>query len=798
MRFYRRAACVLAFATWAAVADTPKSPGISSELRAAESLLVPPDAVPGPAGKIKGIVVDTAGKPVPGAHIRAAHSQEQRYPIVSDESGQFELTDLRVDDETALRAQTATATTEGAISVKVRDVREPIKLIVREANAFRVSGGIVDPDNRPLSGAKVRIEWQIRGAGRASRFSFGVWGETLQTDAAGRFASSALVPGDEYRLRVDAPGFGSQETALVLAAAGRTYDFGLLRLPRADGRVAGIVVDRQNRPIEGARVINSGDGPKPIDAVTGPDGRFELVGFYEGPVWLCAQKTGRRWTSLRSTSGDHDAKIVLLSIDEPLPEPRVVSNAAALADSRKKLTRHLLDALWALPDDKLEGFRRQVLEGMARFDLPEAHRWFDERKRRGVGDTGDGSALSRVLTIADAENIAETDADEAIGLLAPLSAGDAQRTLVEIARRLPPSDRRRALRVAEEAVLKSRAMPLPNRAWAMAEGGELLTQLGERDAGRKLILESADLAEQLGAQRLHSYGRGMVAVRLAPFDFNRARNLVPAAGDNEHNRWLAALAVRIAPDNLDRAMEIIRSLKSESSLKPDASGRVALGLARAGRTTEAIKLAKSIESPFRPLSAVAAVAEVVGQTDRAQARLLIDDALDRYWNEPERLMPYSRSYRPLNMAQIGWHARQAHHPDLDEVVARIMACRATAPHDDSPDNVAHQLAQTAMLLSFIDPSAAEWLIDRATTMRPSRQGGRLENQRDWQIAIALADPKRAIGDIDRAIAVAKSSPQGVQSTGLIGLMSILTQPTEVERRRQLLIHGGVHWPSDED
>jgi hypothetical protein len=64
--------------------------------------------------------------------------------------------------------------------------------------------------------------------------------------------------------------------------------------------------------------------------------------------------------------------------------------------------------------------------------------------------------------------------------------------------------------------------------------------------------------------------------------------------------------------------------------------------------------------------------------------------------------------------------------------------------------------------------------------------------------VCLADPERAIGEVDRRLAAAKGSPDVLAKTGLIELVSILAQPTEDERIRNLGLFGHVAWPRDDD
>src|SRR5262249_17428345 len=134
------------------------------------------------------------------------------------------------------------------------------------------------------------------------------------------------------------------------------------------------------------------------------------------------------------------------------------------------------------------------------------------------------------------------------------------------------------------------ALPLPDRAWSLADVGDLVVRLNQRDAGRKLIVEAAEIAETLAGDGRHGYARGRVAVQLVRFDLNRARALIPLAQVNETNRWQAAIAVRLAADDLKQALEMVDTIKDDySSLPSETRRRIAVLLADSGNLDEALK-----------------------------------------------------------------------------------------------------------------------------------------------------------------------------------------------------------------
>jgi RNA polymerase sigma factor (sigma-70 family) len=745
-----------------------------------------PDIVLEPAVPVDGVVVDTAGRPVPGVAVFAAHDiLGSAPPIITDAAGRFRLTDLGADDVTALRTRTPTATTAGSIAVSTKDLNGPVKLVVAEANACRLRGRVVDAAGKPVADAMVGVGWQLHGVGRSAEYGTDSDGGAVVTTADGRFETLALWPGDDYVVGASAEGFGKAETTRVRGVAGQVHDIGTIVLPAVGGEVAGTVVDAAGKPVGGVRVSNDGDGPQPIAMLTGPDGRFRLSGLYSGPAFVIARKDGHRFTAMRTAAGEKNLRIVLLAagaVPPVQPDPRPAAYVAAEA----KLARHLLDRMWALPRDKLGGYDRRVLEGMARLDLDQARHWLDEWRNRGEPRTGDFSGLANVLRLAKARQAAATDTDETIGLLAPIGADEASRTLLDPSRRISTSDRVRAQRLAEEAAVRARTLKLPDRAWALASIGELVVQLGRRDAGQKLIVEAADLAEAMGTQEMQGFARGSVAAALAPFDLARAEKLIPLEPVRESNRWRVAMADRLAATDLPAAFRVLDGYRPDNSYYlSQARRQMALRLVAAGRAAEAVKIADSIpESKYR-VTALADIAVALAKSDPALARSLIDRAADYLSDHQEEFRSWDSMYGgPSGIAAwLAFRARMAGHPDVASIVARALACRITM-YRESPGRVAEMQAKTAIALALADPVTAKAVLDRAV---PPGQPvpGDLVARRDWIFAVALADPERAIAEIDRQIDRAKTSPEGLQRTSLVELLITLTQPTEADMVREL-------------
>jgi uncharacterized GH25 family protein len=760
-----------------------------------------PDISLEPAVAIDGVVHDAAGQPVPGVWVHAAHVIPNEQPTtITDAQGRFTLRGLGKDETTALRVRTARAATDGGVLVDVAERTGPVRLTVTEAAASRLRGVVVDTAGQPIADAAVRIESRFRGVGRSAQYGFGSWLETHRTDADGRFETQALWPGDQYRAQLTADGFGQAESARITAKAGQVHDLGRIVMTRTGGIVAGRVVDADDKPLAGVRVANSGDAPKPLEATTDADGRFRLTGFFDGPVYLTARRDGYRFTLHRTRSGDAAAVIRMPKAGDPPPAGAAPQPAADYEAAVRKLTRDLQEKLWRLPRNVTNGYERRIWEWTFRTDPELARRWLVEERERGTEAAATVLFANNLRQIAEVEKAAAGDVEDALAKLEPLKPHAAFDVLLKLARHYQPTDPAKALRLAEEAILRARAVELPDRAWCLADVTELVAKLGRDDSARKLIAEVATVAESLGTERMQGYGRGRVAAVLATYDPPRARKLIePIAEENERKRWLAAMTVRLAARDPAQAPDLIKQLRPDRSTLPDNTQRnIAYHLA-ATHPAEAVRLAETIDTVWVRIPALAGVAVRVAPRDPALARSLIDRALAQLTDRDRRNELTSWSGMGGDNALTAWvvyQAQRANHPDLDAVIAHVWATRPTNGLGNSPSDRTDQVVKAAALLALVDPVTAHALLD--SVLPPGRPlPGEVAGRREGMFALALADPARAVGLIDQKIEAAKKSKDGISGTGLIELLDILTTPAE-ERVHTLTMFASMYRERDDD
>jgi len=83
-----------------------------------------------------------------------------------------------------------------------------------------VHGVITDRSGKPVPGAAVSLWWGRNYVSEKTRFSgVGSVLEGYKTDSDGHFASSALWPGDRFKVTVDAEGYGKAESPEITGGA---------------------------------------------------------------------------------------------------------------------------------------------------------------------------------------------------------------------------------------------------------------------------------------------------------------------------------------------------------------------------------------------------------------------------------------------------------------------------------------------------------------------------------------------------------------------------------------------------
>jgi len=507
--------------------------------------------------------------------------------------------------------------------------------------------------------------------------------------------------------------------------------------------VEGKVVDSSKKPVAEARVFNNGDGIALMETRSDGTGKFRLEGFCKGPVYVFAEKEGYRFAGLQTSAGATDAALTMVRTTESPPQH--ARPLAASADAEKQAARKLLEKLWDAAS-KDGSTRRWIVAAMTKIDPRQGQKWAEQAKLEPQKRV-DQDMLNRV---------ADDDLEEALSVVAE-QGSMSYYYLERLVKHFVASDAQKALRCAEEGVIRARNQDQPQRAVGLAKMAAMIARLGNTEAAKKLATEAADMAGQWQPSDQNMYSLGSIAVALAPLDLDRSLELLAKIPKNRRQDHLAKVAA--SQDDLEKAESVMKDL--DPWYLQRARMRLAYRIA-AARPADAVRL---IEKPSQrdygneeDMKAVALgwLATAIAPRDPAMACSLVDRAFDIY------LKPQERSYgnfggRAAGVALLAVQARQIGYPDMESVVWRALAARPLPDKDD----FSHARAQEsrvvmAAFLALVDAPAAKQMLAAVEPQSASIGSGYSGVGRDeWFRAWAVADPGHAVELVEAEFAAAK-------------------------------------------
>ncbi|MFC1760637.1 carboxypeptidase regulatory-like domain-containing protein [Planctomycetota bacterium] len=266
----------------------------------------------GPEPKIEGIVRDSNGVPLPNVNIMVTPFGSRT--VTSDDRGRFEIAWRRPNMSMSGREVEFLLVVQSpsqnlALGEPLDEESDSLDLTLE--SGLTISGRVVDSNDNPLPSATAQL--MIR---------YGRYGSTLngdgnapKGDVNGHFEIRAIPRGYDCTVMVSADGYGSiQHPFHSDDFAGETGDIGSLSLAKADLSLSGKVVDVDDKPLAGIRVIGHGQG-QPINLRTesGADGTFSFDKVCPGSIRIFASMSGARRLSgnVEAEGGVMDLKIVM-------------------------------------------------------------------------------------------------------------------------------------------------------------------------------------------------------------------------------------------------------------------------------------------------------------------------------------------------------------------------------------------------------------------------------------------------------------------------------------------------------
>jgi protocatechuate 3,4-dioxygenase beta subunit len=732
-----------------------------------EELVLPPIEL-ARGVEVRGSVVGEDHQPVAGAEVEAVWTKPeglaQGVIARTDHSGGFTLRGVDPLAELNLTAWDGFAST-AAVTVRAEAARSrPIALTISPKQATPIGGRVVDSAGVPIAGAAVRVQRQIRAKDGRVMVTEPIANEdgsmVLRTDAEGRYRTRRRFPahGEAYA-EATAPGrLAARSPAIALAEQSRQPPVLVLRRVRD---VAGRVVDRQGRPVAGALVRQSGDGPLPTETATAPDGRFQLEGVLEGPVLVFAEKAGYRFGFQPTDDGSKLVEVVLGRTSEPPAVAYHTLPPALPAEEEKALARRLiLPCVERILDHGKDFERFRFFRDAAAID-PLAMLERLESLRFAIAD------LRKVAQVNLAEALAREHLDEATALLEASDAADARAlgylSLCDVRRDLPPARRRELL---AQAGMNARDMKSPAYKIMIEAGiaGHWL-DLGDTERARLLLQEARALGQdEVKGIKGVNYDLGQVAEVLARLDLPAALKILDdlerRVRQNDRRdrsyvfeRFLGHIAHKLAapaPADAERVLERIPIKQAtDRYVVATCAAMATKDLARARRLAES---RISREGPASRPHAFGLMAQAIAATNKSGAIRLLDEAytaLDQIASSGDR-----SSYAGLVQVAAGLLpiVEQLEPDRLAEFLGRTLALRPARGDQADQDDAgsAETTAALAMMAARYDRPLAARLLEPELRQIGSHQAATGWDYVTWRIlaAVALVDPRRAVEQVE--------------------------------------------------
>jgi protocatechuate 3,4-dioxygenase beta subunit len=283
--------------------------------------------------EVRGRVLDPEGKPMAGARLYLAttspNGELPSQQATSGPDGRFRFADPRSElDKGAAKSPyqvMAVGTGHGCDWVAVGSAKE--ELTLRLVKDVPVRGRILDPDGRPVAGARLRVlsvlaaksgdlggylESIRKGAAHtfAKSWAGSLPGQpaVVTTGADGRFTLAGIGRERVVRLHLDGPAIATADLDVMTRVAakvgglhGASFDY----LAVASRPIRGVVRDKDTRkPLAGFSVAASGNPWCKV--VTDKEGRYELLGLAKAPRYDLAIKpaAGQLYFLRRAELGD--------------------------------------------------------------------------------------------------------------------------------------------------------------------------------------------------------------------------------------------------------------------------------------------------------------------------------------------------------------------------------------------------------------------------------------------------------------------------------------------------------------
>ena len=610
---------------------------------------------------------------------------------------------------------------------------EPPVITVKLRASYPISGRVVDENARPVADQVVEVWSRGNGSWLVPNL-VGFKEGPPRTNSDGAFETRPnLQRGSAYRVAIRGAGkdpifsdwITMQETSHRLP----------LLVQRTLRTLRGRVVDRQGKPLAGARVFQSGDGPERTETTTAADGHFSLGGFRQGPVFLFIRKDGFRLHGQMVKATDLNVAAELTR--EAEPPSRVMQTLADVIsiDESRALARRLLEPCWNTLANSDDPAKARFLEALVPADpagvlekLPTLKFTNEAWRYR----------LSREIVLA----LADRDQEEAASLAESIpNPATRSWAFVQLSDRVPESERERKLALLNRA--SQQATVTDDQGERLNQIGDVAlrySELGQTDKAKALFAEGSKIASQFTDKT--DFNRGIFAARLARVDLPAAEAIArDFKGAPDESRILGNMAFILAatsPADAERLWRQTVGRRRLGMMDPVICWKLA-GVDPA-RTLRVVDSWPNVgpKTNFYFYLALGARARDDSISRRAfQTALqgldrLLEEHPERYMNEAASLLPVVERTDPALVEEIFWR----------HVASRLPYGNPRAIGAD------FSTPQIAEIASY-DREVAEALLEPVLSRMDQTNPNELAQWSHEFLAWSLVDPRAAVAKLEK-------------------------------------------------
>jgi protocatechuate 3,4-dioxygenase beta subunit len=248
--------------------------------------------------KITGIVRQPDGQPAAGLPVRIVGGfGPGDAEVKTDAGGKFELEwNQRRFGQNDTTACILVRDVEHNLAV-AQDIDEDTGPLDLKLAPGLTLAGRAESDGKPVTNATASL---VFWTGRS-----GSWLQGLaRTNTPGQYEIPALPPGRKYGVIVSAPGYGQRQMQnLDISADAIRQELDPMELKPANLKLAGQVLDADDKPVAGTYVNLNGDGQPGGNVRTDREGRFRFEHVCEGPAQISANSQ-RSFGNISAEGGD--------------------------------------------------------------------------------------------------------------------------------------------------------------------------------------------------------------------------------------------------------------------------------------------------------------------------------------------------------------------------------------------------------------------------------------------------------------------------------------------------------------